>query len=122
MSEGAVIDPGSIWKPLLRDIAAGLKPGVIATRFHIGLVEAVAEMAGRLAEAAGFDTVALSGGCFQNAVLFEETRHRLGALGFAVLSHCEVPANDGGLALGQAAVAAAQLLESREPREAGGCA
>ena len=79
-------------------------------------------MAARLADGHRFDTVALSGGCFQNAVLFEATRHLLDARGFAVLSHCEVPANDGGLALGQAAVAAARLIESRKPREAGLCA
>src|SRR3546814_2846442 len=45
----------------------------------------------------------LSGGCFQNRVLFEETVHRLEARNFKVLSHSVVPANDGGIALGQAA-------------------
>jgi hydrogenase maturation protein HypF len=57
-----------------------------------------------------FDTVALSGGCFQNRVLFEETERRLLDEGFAVLSHGAVPANDGGLALGQAAIGAARLI------------
>jgi hydrogenase maturation protein HypF len=59
-----------------------------------------------------FDTVALSGGCFQNKVLFEETASRLRAAGFAVLSHSRVPMNDGGIALGQTAVAAARLIGS----------
>ncbi len=62
-----------------------------------------------LAERACFDTVVLSGGCFQNAVLFEQTEHRLREAGFTVLTHSIVPANDGGLALGQAAIAAARL-------------
>jgi hydrogenase maturation protein HypF len=56
--------------------------------------------------------VALSGGCFQNKVLFEETASRLRAAGFAMLSHLQVPMNDGGIALGQAAVAAARLIGS----------
>jgi hydrogenase maturation protein HypF len=108
-----VIDPRPIWEPLLRDIANGVPPGVIAAKFHTGLAEAVAAMAELLAQTAAFDTVALSGGCFQNAILFEETLRRLQTRGFAVLSHAEVPANDGGLALGQAAVAAARLIASR---------
>jgi len=68
-----------------------------------------------LAHANGIDTVALSGGCFQNARLFEETARRLEAAGLAVLSHRAVPANDGGLALGQAAVAAARLMQGESP-------
>jgi hydrogenase maturation protein HypF len=58
----------------------------------------------------GFDTVVLSGGCFQNAVLFELIERQLHDAGFRVLSHSVVPTNDGGLALGQAAVAAARLI------------
>jgi hydrogenase maturation protein HypF len=52
-----------------------------------------------LAQTAIVDTVALSGGCFQNAILFEEIWRRLDARGFTVLGHSEVPANDGGMAL-----------------------
>src|SRR5690606_39863142 len=48
-----------------------------------------------------FATVALSGGCFQNRILFEEVSRRLESHDFTVLSHAQVPANDGGLALGQ---------------------
>ena len=106
----SLIDPAAIWQPLLGDIAAGLPAGVIAARFHNGLADAVAEMAARLARVRGADTVALSGGCFQNAVLLTAVIGRLEARGLTVLSHAAVPANDGGLALGQAAVAAARLI------------
>ena len=68
---------------------------------------------------ARFDTIALSGGCFQNRVLFEEVVRRLEQDSFTVLSHAQVPANDGGLALGQAAIGAARLIDdgphSRNP-------
>ena len=53
-------------------------------------------------------TVALSGGCFQNKPLLEQVKVRLEAAGVAVLIHAKVPANDGGLSLGQAAIAAAR--------------
>ena len=61
---------------------------MIAARFHKGLAIAVVAMA-RAARAsdARFDTVALSGGCFQNAVLFEQTERRLRDAGFTVLTH-----------------------------------
>jgi hydrogenase maturation protein HypF len=57
--------------------------------------------------------VALSGGSFQNRLLLEGVSHTLEGLGLTVLTHCQVPANDGGLALGQAAIAAARAIESR---------
>ena len=60
--------------------------------------------------ASGNHTVALSGGCFQNKLLFAQTRRRLEAEGLKVLSHERVPAHDGGLALGQAAIGAARLI------------
>jgi hydrogenase maturation protein HypF len=59
--------------------------------------------------------VALSGGVFQNRILFERVLAGLQAKGFKVLTHSQVPTNDGGLSLGQAAIAAARLLDSRRP-------
>ena len=106
------IEPGPMWRALLRDLAEDTPPPVIAARFHKGLAAAITAMAGTLAErGARFDTVALSGGCFQNRILFERTLGGLQALGFTVLTHAQVPTNDGGLALGQAAIAAARLIE-----------
>jgi hydrogenase maturation protein HypF len=104
------LDPSPMWHAALADRCTGTPATVIAARFHKGLAIGLREMTRALARRAAFDTVALSGGCFQNAVLFEQTERRLREAGFAVLSHNKVPANDGGLALGQAAVAAARLM------------
>jgi hydrogenase maturation protein HypF len=109
------LEPLAMWHALLGDLILGSPIGVIAARFHRGLGRAVAQMATKLARTGGgepvFDTVALSGGCFQNRILFEQCASRLRAQGFTVLAHAQVPCNDGGLALGQAAVCAARLLD-----------
>jgi hydrogenase maturation protein HypF len=107
---GVVLDPTPMWRALLDDLHGGVPHGVIAARFHLGIAIAQVAMTHTLATRTHFDTVALTGGCFQNAVLLEQTEQRLRAAGFTVLTHSAVPANDGGLALGQAAVAAAQLM------------
>lgn len=107
------LDPAPMWHALLTDLVAGVAPDAIAARFHVGLAAALAAMASRItARDALPRTVALSGGCFQNRVLFEETAGRLEEAGFTVLSHREVPANDGGIAFGQALVAAARCGRS----------
>jgi hydrogenase maturation protein HypF len=87
----------------------------IAARFHRGAAAVVAATIDRLAAARAatgrpVDTVALSGVCFHNRLLLEETLRRLHAAGFTVLMHAEAPAGDGGLTLGQAAIAAAQAI------------
>ena len=106
------IEPLGVWNAILGDLILATPPGVIAARFHRGLARVIAKLALKLAarDSEGgprFDAVALSGGCFQNRVLFEEVHRRLAAIGFKVLTHSQVPAGDGGLALGQAAIAAA---------------
>jgi hydrogenase maturation protein HypF len=106
-----------MWQALLGDLILATPLGVIAARFHRGLAKVIVRMADQLAQlssetAAPLRTVALSGGVFQNRILFERVLAGLGAKGFEVLTHAKVPCNDGGIALGQAAVAAAQLLRS----------
>jgi hydrogenase maturation protein HypF len=108
--EPAVMDARALWQAITDDLHRGSPPAVIAARFHKGLAISVATMTRTLARRWRFDTVALSGGCFQNAILFGQTERRLRDAGFHVLSHSVVPTNDGGLALGQAAVAAARLM------------
>jgi hydrogenase maturation protein HypF len=97
------------WRPLLealvRDLRAGVSSGIMAARFHNALVDGVVQVA----EVAGQPQVALTGGCFQNRLLLERTAHRLRQAGFDALLHRQVPPNDGGISLGQVAVAAARL-------------
>jgi hydrogenase maturation protein HypF len=104
------IDPSPMWRAMLGDLNRRTHHTVIAARFHKGLAIAVVAMTRALAAQDRFDTVALSGGCFQNQVLFEQTERRLLDAGFTLLTHSLVPANDGGLALGQAVIAAARLI------------
>jgi hydrogenase maturation protein HypF len=90
------------------DLLAGTPPAVVAARFHGGVAEAIAAVCGQLRERSGLATVALSGGVFQNRLLLGRAVDRLTAAGFGVLTHHRVPANDGGISLGQAVVAAAR--------------
>lgn len=101
------------WVPLVEAVLADRTRSVpvptIAARIHNGLVDAMV----RVAEMAGTETVALSGGCFQNAVLVERAAERLTAQGHRVLTNHLVPPGDGGIALGQIATAAARLAPGR---------
>jgi hydrogenase maturation protein HypF len=91
------------------DLRAGVPREVIAARFHAALAEIIARVADRIRAASGVGRVALTGGVFQNARLLRLAAAALEARGFQVLRHQQVPPNDGGLALGQAAVAARWL-------------
>jgi len=107
------IDPRPAVRAVVSDGRAGVAVGRVAARFHNGLARAVREacrIAGR--EAAARD-VALGGGVWQNTALLERTARGLESDGFRVLLHRQVPANDGGLALGQACVAGAWLRAGR---------
>jgi hydrogenase maturation protein HypF len=115
------VEPIAMWRAILGDLFLRTPPGIIAARFHRGLSRALTSMAVKLRgpeESPRFRAVALSGGCFQNRVLFEETSRRLRAAGFDLLTHASVPPNDGGLALGQAVVGAARLISHGSGRAA----
>jgi len=99
------LDPTPMFEAVLAELALGVDKSLIAARFHGALVNAAVEVARRV----GVGTVALSGGCFQNRLLVERCRRALTLQGHRVLLHQQVPANDGGLALGQVAVAWSQM-------------
>jgi hydrogenase maturation protein HypF len=102
-----------LWEALLDDLRRGVSPATVAARFHQGLAWAVADTAVALCHESGLDTVVLGGGVFQNRLLLEGVIGILRETGVRVLSPEKVPANDGGLALGQAAIAAASLIRPR---------
>ena len=119
ISQSALIDinPAPLWRAISDDLRRGEEAPVIARRFHIGLIESIAEVVARLSALRRFETVALSGGCFQNRLLFEGLCDRLRKLRLEVLTHADAPANDGGLALGQAAIGAARLIGADKRRD-----
>lgn len=95
-----------LWEKLLDDVRHGVSASVISARFHQGLVRAVTDTVEDLHRKYAFESVVLGGGVFQNRLLLEGVSNRLRKEGFKVLSPECVPANDGGLALGQMVVAA----------------
>ncbi len=105
----AVIESGPLWPRLFEDLSEGRPRGDIARAFHLGLANSLLEMTAAMASSHGVSEVALSGGVMQNRLLFERLHAGLLALGLQPLAHREVPANDGGISLGQAAIAAARL-------------
>lgn len=101
------------FEPLVEGIVSDLEKavpvGVISRRFHDTLVGAFGEICIRIGRERGINQAALSGGVFQNALLLTAMIPELEALGFEVYTHRLVPANDGGIALGQAVSAAARI-------------
>ena len=90
------------------DLAAGLPVPTVAARFHNGMAAGTAAACTEIARGRGLETVVLSGGVFQNRRLLESTAAALGAVGLRVLVPERLPPNDGGIAYGQAAIAAAR--------------
>ncbi len=102
-----LLDARETVRAILADLGAGVPVSVVAARFHNGVGHATARACGRIAEAEGIDRVVLSGGVFQNRLLLERTTEALERTGLRVLTPRLLPPNDGGIAFGQAAVAAA---------------
>jgi hydrogenase maturation protein HypF len=111
--EGSSLQPPLLvdTRPLIRavaqDASVGTTAALIGRRFHSTMVELIAAVCDRLREETGIQAVVMSGGVFMNALLTCEASGRLSAGGFRVYRHQLVPPNDGGLSLGQVAVAAA---------------
>ncbi len=105
-SVAGVLDPRETIRAIDRDVSRGVSIGVIATRFHHALADATADDCARLAGDRGLELVVLSGGAFQNRRLLERTAGALEHAGLRVLVPERLPPNDGGIAFGQAAIAA----------------
>jgi len=106
--EVLVFDAAPVIAEVMDDLGRGTPASIISARFHNAVVGLVVEACKRLREKEGISDVALSGGCFQNVRLIEQTAQRLESEGFRPLIHRLVPPNDGGISLGQAVVAAAR--------------
>ncbi|MBK9780223.1 MAG: carbamoyltransferase HypF [Anaerolineales bacterium] len=107
--ESGQVGVRSVVEALVKDTVAGVPIQKISARFHNGLAESVREMVKRISGETSLRTVVLSGGVWQNLTLLRRTLSLLRKDGFEVYIHREVPTNDGGLSLGQAAIAAYRL-------------
>jgi hydrogenase maturation protein HypF len=106
---GTVIDTRPLIIALAQDARDGVAAAVMARRFHTTVVELIAATCDRIRAETQLSEIVLSGGVFMNALLTCEVIERLSDAGFTVYRHRQVPPNDGGLSLGQLAVAACHV-------------
>ena len=113
--DGRWIDPAPVLRGIVEGLRGGADRGALALGFHHAVADAIVAVAVAVAVSGTrpVPAVGLTGGCFQNAVLVELTSARLAECGLEVLTHRMVPPNDGGIALGQVAVAAARHRGAR---------
>ena len=107
-----VLNSRPLFEALLEGIRAGVPAGRLALDFHVTIARASARIAREICAREGLDTVALSGGVFMNRLLLQLLTHELKDAGLAVLVPHAVPANDGCIAYGQAAIARARLAQT----------
>jgi len=115
------IEALAMWQAILGDLILDTPRPVMSARFHKGLAKIIVTMINKLTtrdEERYIHNVALSGGVFQNKTLFELVVSQLEQANFNVLTHQQVPTNDGGIALGQAVIGAANFIKSN--RESSG--
>ncbi len=110
-SEPAHLDVRPMIRAIVEEIQRGVAKERIAGSFHWTIAEMLAASCVRVREQTGLQTVALSGGVFQNRMLLERLLERLEEQAFQVYVNRRVPANDGGISLGQLAIAAARLAD-----------
>jgi hydrogenase maturation protein HypF len=103
------IDSRPLILALAEDLRHNVAASVMSSRFHLGLIQALAETTQRIAENSGIRQVCLSGGSFQNAILAHGLERQLLHAGLRVYKHTQVPPGDGGLSLRQLLIAANSL-------------
>ena len=104
-----VVSAAPVIREIVEDVRAGVTAESVSAKFHNAAAEMIAEVCGRIREEHGLPVVALSGGVFQNLTLLAKAAERLEGAGFEVRTHRLVPPNDGGISLGQAAIAALRI-------------
>ena len=104
-----VMDPAPVLQAVIADLAAGTPAGTVAARFHRTAAAWTVSVCSAVRSERGLQRVALSGGVFQNTLLLEWTCRSLQNAGFSVLTHRQVPTNDGGICLGQTMIASESL-------------
>jgi len=109
-TDGLIVDPTPLLKAILLDYLNHTPPSIISARFHNSIVEMISQVALSMRNSQQVSTVILSGGVWQNLLLLRKTLESLRYNGFQVLTHNQVPPNDGGVALGQAVIAYHQLM------------
>jgi hydrogenase maturation protein HypF len=103
--EGWVVETREVIEGVVEDLLAGRSAGAVSSKFHRTMAEVAVAGCEEIREAGGVNAVALSGGTFQNLLLMEQVLELLAGKGFTAYRHRRVPANDGGLSLGQAVLA-----------------
>jgi len=101
----SIIQLKELLSAIVEDLHQGIPKATISAKFHNTVAQMVCEMCQLMAKSTGINQVALSGGVFQNRLLLREVMSLLESAGFSVLTHKQVPCNDGGIALGQAVIA-----------------
>ena len=115
-----VMNPAPVIAGIVEGLRAGVEPADLAAGFHQAVIRATVTAARHCADAAGISVIGLTGGVFANRILLGGLRESLTKGGYEVLSHRIVACNDGGLALGQATIAAARRAAA--PERNGACA
>ncbi len=116
-----MLSAAPMWSALLQDLQHGTRVSTIAAKFHLGLAAAIADLATDLAFHHHLTQVVLSGGVCQNQVLLVAVQTQLQQTGLTVLVPHVVPPNDGGIALGQGAIAAARYLSASSRQSSDRC-
>jgi hydrogenase maturation protein HypF len=107
--QNGMVDARPVLEALLADIHSRTSIPILSARFHNSVADMVRQASGQIRQESGLKEIMLSGGVWQNMALLKRAVEGLHADGFDVYIHHQIPANDGGLSLGQALVGAARL-------------
>jgi hydrogenase maturation protein HypF len=103
-----IIDPEKIIRAIVEDLKKSIIPGIISLKFHNTIADIILNLCKKIREDKKINSVALSGGVFQNLILLDNTYKKLESENFKIFIHQKIPPNDGGIAAGQAVIAAKQ--------------